>query len=238
MATATSCTKKSHKLIIVQEPLSRLIDPTLFTIEFVGRKFLYIGLDPANNFNVTIHIITPSRHLVLSPETLSRIFTLMGDILPVLSDAQLKTKPPVFLVDETMRLSMITYRGENKLALKSISTGNKVLLSREEVIALQHMEWSTFECVLLKANVNRPVILRQLEQMTVYLKSNFLHTVTPEDMMCVIERVSDELLSSHISNEELCFVSQLKLYASRQIVEKWTSVIYSKSIKVIRNIST
>lgn len=229
--------EKSSKHIITREPPSRLINPTLFIINFAERKFLNIGLDPANNFNVTIHIITPLRHLVISPETLERIFSLMGDILSVLLDSRLKTKPPVFLVDDTMKLSKITCRGENKLAFQSISGGNKVLLSREDVIALQHMEWSTFESVLLKTNVIRPVVLRQLEQMTVYLKSNFPQIDTVEDMISIIGGVSDESLASHIPNEEACFISQLKLYAVKQIVEKWTSATHNDPIKVIKNIS-
>lgn len=67
--------KESRQAIIHQESPSQLIEPTFFVINFVERKFLSIGLDPADNFNVTARIIAPSSFLFIRPKTLERIFT-------------------------------------------------------------------------------------------------------------------------------------------------------------------
>jgi hypothetical protein len=62
-----------------QSPVD-LIDTTNFTIDFTGRKSINIGLDPSNDFNVSIQIITPSRFVCLStdccPKLITHIFTI------------------------------------------------------------------------------------------------------------------------------------------------------------------
>lgn len=237
MATVNSNLKKSNKENNEQEPLSLLIDPTFFVINFVERKFLSIGLDPVDNFNVTSRIITPSSYLLITPQTLQQIFTITRDILPTLLDTQLKTKTSKCIVDDTILLSKITRRGDVQLVFQSTYNSGKVLLSRQDLIALQHVERSALDSISLKTKIIRPVVLRQLEQIAVYLKSNYPYADTIEDGLLVIKDVLHEALISLIPNEETCFVSQLKLYADRQIAEKWMSAPRGQTIKVIKNIS-
>lgn len=233
MDTANSYKKEFQQTIIKQESPSRLMDPTFFTINFFERKFLSIGLDPADNFNVTVRIITPSSYLNITPKTLQRIFTMTNDIPSTLLHARLKTKTSECLVDDTVLLSKITRRGETKLLFQSTFNSDKVLLIPEDLIALQHMERSTLDNILLKTRVIRPVVLRQLEQIAVYLKSNFSSSDTIEDKISVIRDVLHELLMSLFPDEKICFVSQLKLFADRQIAEKWVSLLRDQTIKVI-----
>ncbi|KAF0711571.1 Uncharacterized protein FWK35_00024495, partial [Aphis craccivora] len=41
-------------------PPSHLMDSTNFTIHFNNRKFILIGINPTEKFNVRVHIITSS----------------------------------------------------------------------------------------------------------------------------------------------------------------------------------
>lgn len=234
MATARGYKKESRQAIIGQVSPSLLIDPTFFVINFVERKFLSIGLDPADNFNVTARIIAPSSYLFTTPETLQRMFTMTRDILSRLMDAQLKTKTSECIVDDTVLFSKISRRGEIKLVFRSTFNDGKVSLSPEDLIALQHMERSAVDNILLKTKVIRPMVLRQLQRIAVYLKSNFSSSDTIEDKISVIRDVLHELIMS--PDEEMCFASQLKLNADRQIAEKWMSLVRNGSNEVLKKI--
>ncbi|KAL4141444.1 hypothetical protein QTP88_004082 [Uroleucon formosanum] len=68
--------KKSFTYIPPTPP-SELIDSTNYTLNFMKRKFIHIGIDPTDMFKVIVHIITPSRYVSMSTEFLQRIFSLM-----------------------------------------------------------------------------------------------------------------------------------------------------------------
>jgi len=53
---------------VAPAPPAEFIESTSFTLDFTDRKFIHIGIDPTNNFNVMIHIITQSRHIPVSLE--------------------------------------------------------------------------------------------------------------------------------------------------------------------------
>ena len=58
-----------------------LIDSTSYTLDFTTRKFILVGIDPTDDFQTVIHILTSSRHVKLSSDFLKRIFSLMGNVL-------------------------------------------------------------------------------------------------------------------------------------------------------------
>jgi hypothetical protein len=108
--------KNIQRSSVVQPPPIDLIDTANFVIDFTGRKSTNIGLDPSNVFNVSVQIITPSRHVCITGDFLRRIYSLMGYIL---SDPPVKSRERLFLKDETNTLSKTTYRGENMLVIES-----------------------------------------------------------------------------------------------------------------------
>jgi len=65
---------------IAPAPQAKLIDCTKYTIDFVNLKFLQVGIDPRQEFNVCVRIITPSRFVNISLDFLKRIYSLMGHI--------------------------------------------------------------------------------------------------------------------------------------------------------------
>jgi hypothetical protein len=65
-------------------PPCNLIKSSTFNINFMTRKFVNIGLDPADHFSVVIYTITQSRHVYISVDFMRRIFALVGTILLVI----------------------------------------------------------------------------------------------------------------------------------------------------------
>lgn len=117
-----------------------------------------IGLDPANEFNTAVHIITPSRYVNMPADFLRRIFSVMGNILSFILDQLQKYKRDLFLKTEIISLSCMVYQGENMLVIESkTQTGCRVLLNRTNLIKLQYLEWSIHETVARKSTIIRPV---------------------------------------------------------------------------------
>jgi len=101
-------------------PPSELIDSTNYTLNFMKRKFIHIGIDPTDMFRVAVHIITPSRYVNISTEFLQRIFLLIGNILSFLLEQPGKYKRNIFLETDRFQLSSMMYSGENTLVIESM----------------------------------------------------------------------------------------------------------------------
>jgi hypothetical protein len=126
----TNSTAKKYEYIAPTPP-SNLIDSTTFTIDFAARKFISVGLDPADQFNVVIHIITPSRYVSLPVDFMRRIFSLMGNILSFILDKPVKYKRIIFLETDCTRVSSMVYRGENVLVIEETNQdGCRILTVR------------------------------------------------------------------------------------------------------------
>jgi HKD family nuclease len=117
-----------------------LIDCTMFTIDFDDRKFIAIRLDPENDFNVTVRIATSTHNVCISPDFLRRLYSLMGNILSIITNSPVKTHERLFLKDETNTLSKTSYCGNNMLVIDSHSRdGSRVLLSRKNLLKLEDL---------------------------------------------------------------------------------------------------
>lgn len=211
---------------IAPTPPSNLIDSSTFNIDFADRKCLNIGLDPTINFNTTIHIITRSRHVVISPDFLKRIFSLMGNILSVILDVPDKSRNAIFLTDETNKLSKMVYQGENMLVVESLTqNGCRVLLSRRDLLTLQNSEWSIIEVISRKTAITRPAVKQQLEQIVNYFKNKFQRETDIQEMRNHINRVQNDMLLPYLHKSDVCFMSQLKLYACNEIADQWSIML-------------
>lgn len=62
-------------------PTPELIDCNNFILDFPDRKFLNVGLDSEDNFNIVIRFITPSRYVSIYDGFLRRTYSIMGNIL-------------------------------------------------------------------------------------------------------------------------------------------------------------
>uniref|UniRef100_A0A2S2QVQ5 Uncharacterized protein n=1 Tax=Sipha flava TaxID=143950 RepID=A0A2S2QVQ5_9HEMI len=210
---------KKFRYVAPESP-SNLIDQTGFNIDFQNRKFINIGLDPANDFNVYIHIITPSRYVSISPDFLKRIYSLMGHILSfVLSSTN--NKQQTFLETDSMLLTSMLYRGESVLVIEDKSiAGCRILLNRVDIMALQYLEWVISETILKKTLFVQNKVVAQFEQMCTYFKNEFKREQNIHNMITTIKNVSDDLISSHLPKSDYSFVNQIKLFATKQIAER------------------
>jgi hypothetical protein len=227
--------KKQPYKYVPPAPPNNLIDSTTFVLDFTDRKFIHIGLDPADQFNVALHILTSSRHISISPGFLTRIYLLMGNILSIILDTPEKTKENIFLTDETIKLSKMVYRGHNVLVIESlINDGCRVLLNRQDLIKLQYLEWSIFEAVTRKISIVRPMVIKQMDQITLYLKEKYNiqnKTASVEKIVTFIKGISDDKITNNIPKNDYCLISQIKLLATEQLALNWISIM-NESYKV------
>jgi hypothetical protein len=229
IADNASIYKKQPYKYVPPTPPSNLIDSTTFVLDFTDRKFVHIGLDPADEFNVAVHILTSSRHISISPGFLTRIYLLMGNILSIILDSPEKTKENIFLTDETIKLSKMVYRGQNVLVIESlIKDGCRVLLNRQDLIKLQYLEWSIFESVTRKISLVRPKVIKQMDQISSYLKKMYniqKKTASVEKLVTFIKGITDDKITNHIPKNDHSFISQIKLLATEQLALNWISIM-------------
>jgi hypothetical protein len=231
IADNTGLSKKNAFTYIPPTPPSELVDSANFTIDFVERKFLNVGLDPAQQFNVSILIITPSRYVNISPDFLKRIYSVMGHILSHILDTAVRYKKIIFLEDEFALLTSMVYKGEHMLVIESKQkNGCRIILSRRDLLTIQDLEWTIFETVTRKNDIVRSIILNQFDQITEYFKTDFNidKSATLEEVISIIKGIHTELIAKHIPKNKQSFLNQIKLFATEQLAINWMK----KSLKV------
>ncbi|CAH1730961.1 unnamed protein product [Aphis gossypii] len=228
--------KKKNFTYVPPTPPAELIDCSNFILDFTGRKFLNVGLDSEDKFNIIVQIITPSRYVNMPSDFLRRIFSLMGNILSFVLDVPQKYKRNLFLETDNISLSSMVYQGENMLVIESKTVnGCRVLLNRTDLIKLQYLEWSIVETVIRKTNIIRPLVLKQFEIIGNYIDREFTNVQLPpktiEEMIIFIKNLKAEHI---IKNIDLNFASQLKMFAAPKLAEqrlRWSREISPEVIK-------
>lgn len=209
-------------------PFNDLIDCTSYSINFAARKFINIGIDPLNNFDVIVHIISASQYVKITTTFLKRIFGLMGNILAVILDRRVrKTKNRIFLKDEAMQLYKIGYKGENMLVIESrVQTDCRVLLNRENLLSLANLEWCIFNCIARKTSVVKPMVLVQITEICEYLEKEMARRRVShifDEMHKMIGNLNDATMMKEIpqkAGDSINLLSEIKLMASRQLTER------------------
>lgn len=215
-------------------PPTKLIDSSNFLLDFSSRKFLNIGLDPADKFNTVIHIITPSRFVNISPDFLKRIYRLMGNILSFILDQPQKYKRNLFLDSDSMSISSLVYQGENMLVIESkIQDGCRILLNRSDLLQLQYLEWTIFETVERKTKIIKPLVIQQINQIAAYLKSSVeLASRSLEEMTNHVKSINNVFISSHVIGiTDYNFTSELQLYAANHIAQRWMEELEKDEVR-------
>ncbi|KAE9522114.1 hypothetical protein AGLY_017502 [Aphis glycines] len=152
MAGPISEMNRLYKYVAPSSP-SELIDCSNFTIDFENRKFLNIGFDPKDKFNIVLRIITPARYVNISPDFLKRIYSFMGNILSHILDPTVKYKKFTFLERESVLITRMVC-GEHELVVESKETSEcRILLNRRDLMTIQNLEWIIFETVSRKINI-------------------------------------------------------------------------------------
>ncbi|KAF0684709.1 Uncharacterized protein FWK35_00037117, partial [Aphis craccivora] len=215
--------KKTFKYVPPTPP-TELIESTNYTLNFMKRKFIHIGINPADMFRVTVHIITPTRHVNIPIEFLKRIFSLMGYILTFILEQPGKYKRTIFIETDKFKLFSMTYSGENALVIESkIHDGCRILLNRMELIRLHYLEWCIFETIVRKSTIMHPIVLKQFNIFTNYINGELSKVEslprTSEEMTTFIKNVRDNHIIASSPKHDVNFISQLKMYALEQFTE-------------------
>jgi hypothetical protein len=216
--------KNANKYVM---PPIELIDCTVFTLDFADRKFVEVGLDPTNAFNVAVRIITSTRYVCISVDLLRRIYSMMGYILSIISDRPVKSRERLFLKDEATTLSKMAYRGDNMLVIDSHRLGGcRVQLSRQNLLILQGLEGCIGEIIARKTAIVRPIVLNQLERIAAYLKADFFrkNTSSLEEIALGLSAIHSDLIVAGVplNIAEPSFVRQIITFAHIQLAECWT----------------
>ncbi|CAI6375271.1 unnamed protein product [Macrosiphum euphorbiae] len=119
IADNASIYKKKPFTYVPPSPPAGLIDSTSYTLDFTTRKFVLVGIDPTDDFQTVIHILTSSRHVKLTTDFLKRIFSLMGNVLSFIQEIPKSYKRNIFLETEFFKLSSMVYVGANVLLIES-----------------------------------------------------------------------------------------------------------------------
>ncbi|XP_050522376.1 uncharacterized protein LOC126894993 [Daktulosphaira vitifoliae] len=202
------------------QPHSELIDCTDYVLNFNPRKFVQIGLDPKDRFNVTIRLLSSTRYILITIDFLQRIYTLMGNILSLIFDPVSRQKI-ILLKDEYVTLSKTTFQGESSLVFELQAQDEcRVLLTQSDILKLSALECCIFETINQKMTVIQPLVLQQLEQMAQYMKSQY--EVNVENKCMLINAVSDYTIRNSLPNSDLSYISQIKQFASQQLEQRWT----------------
>lgn len=197
---------------------SELIDCTHFVIDFSNRKFLNVGLDPTDDFDVKIIILTPSRHVVIPHSFLKRIYSLMGHILSFVLDTPDKSKKITFLEDEFTLVTNMVYRGENMMVIESkTEDGCRVLLNRSDLLALQELEHCVHEAVTEKSTITRSTVIHQFNQICERVEKKCKLPTSIHTMKTFANGLN-------YINEPGSFKKQIGLLACQQIVDRVRSL--------------
>jgi len=210
-----------------KKTLTQLVDSSNFIINCTAHKFLFIGLDPSDKFNTTIHITTKSRFVSISPDFLKRMFSIMGYVLPFILDQPQKYERIVFLDTDSVTLTSMLYQGKSILVIKSkIQEGCRVYLNRSDLVHLQYLECSIFDTVAQKSHIIRPTVLKLFEMIGDYIDNEFTKVKSPptdiNEMRTFIinlrdDRITDDTMTKH----EINLVGRLKMFATRELAEHW-----------------
>jgi len=233
MAGSISEMNRLYKYVAPTSP-AELIDCTNFTIDFENRKFLNVGFDSKDQFNIVVQIITPSRYVNISPDFLKRIYSVMGHVLSYILDAATRHKNIIFLEDEFVLLTSMVYKGENVLVVESKKIdGCRTILNRRDLMTVQDLETTILETITMKIAITRPIILNQIDQISEYLNTDFKvdKSAKLEEIVSIIKGIHTELIANHIPKNKQSFINQIKLLATEQLAIKWMEKL-NNSIKV------
>lgn len=237
IADNTALYKKKTYTYVPPSPPTQLIDSSSYTIDFAARKFLHIGIDPSENFQVVVHVLTSSRYVLITVDLMKKIFSFMGNILSFILDTPHKYKRMIFYEDDKNKLSSMMYSGENVLVMEAKNReGCRVLLNRDDLIRLQYLEICIFETIVRKEVFAVALVMKQYDEIAEYINKKCAQQKSPpknvHEMIIFIKNIKDEGVVKSIPN----FSNQIKMCAAEQLSEYVLNQKANNSHKVIKNI--
>jgi len=180
--------KKKAFTYVPPSPPAELIESTSYTIDFTARKFIIAGIDPTDQLQTVVILLTSSRYVKISIDFLRRIFSLMGNVLSFILDTPQNYKRTTFLETDAYKISSMVYNGSNVLVIESkTEDGCRVLLSRSDLIKLQELEWCITASIKEKEEKIKPEIIKQISDYCEYLMEKCLQSDSPPNNLREME---------------------------------------------------
>ncbi|VVC41707.1 Hypothetical protein CINCED_3A005403 [Cinara cedri] len=232
----TTSNNRLHNCVAPPSPTD-FIDCSCYTLNFMERKFLNIGIDPTDAFAVKVRIITPSRYVNLTPDFLARIYSLMDKILSVVLDTP-KYKCHLFLETALFKVSHCVLNQENHLVIElKTATGFRVLLNRYDLFRLENLKRCILETVARKTVSSRPAVLKQFDHVSDYINKTIAKMRTPpsdmNELRMFIKSVQDEKIVSSMPKKGVNYAAQIKMFATTQLAECWVNARSAGNLSVI-----
>ncbi|XP_060873804.1 uncharacterized protein LOC132947515 [Metopolophium dirhodum] len=235
--------KKKTFAYVPPSPPADLIEATSYTLDFASRKFILVGIDPTEQLQTVVLLLTSSRYVKISIDFLRRIFSLMGNILSFILNIPQSNKRIIFLETDAYKISSMVYNGSNVLVIESkTEDGCRVLLSRSDLIKLQELEWCITASINEKEEKIKPVIIKQISDYCEYLMEKCLQSDSPPNNLREMEifiRNVEVIQSKKTPN-----LGQIKMFATKQLAELCmahrkvpTEVVYDKNCKSLSSLS-
>ncbi|XP_050066079.1 uncharacterized protein LOC126555165 [Aphis gossypii] len=220
IADNTTFYKKKTYTYVPPSPPAELIDPLSYTIDFAARKFLQIGIDPSEKFQVVVHVLTSSRYVLITVDLMKKIFSYMGNILSFILATPHKYKRIIFYEDEKNKLSSMMYSGENVLVMEAKNReGCRVLLNRADLMRLQYLEKCIFETIVRKEVFAVPLVMKQYDEIVQYIDKKCAQQKSSpnnvHDMVIFIKNIQVDGVVKSIPN----FSNQIQMCAAEQLSE-------------------
>ncbi|XP_022170883.1 uncharacterized protein LOC111034136, partial [Myzus persicae] len=213
--------KKKSYTYIPPTPPAYLMESTSYTLDFTARKFVHIGIDPTDEFQTVIHLITSSRHIKLTTDFLRRIFALIGNILSFILETPRTNKRITFLETDLFLISSMVYKGENNLVVECKNKSEcRVLLNRADLIELNKLEWCISKTMIQKSII-QTILLNQIDEYCDYLEETSLQDTKPpntEHEMEVFIKLGTPLENTTTSPN---LTYQIQMYAPMQLLRIW-----------------
>ncbi|XP_050439635.1 uncharacterized protein LOC126845121 [Adelges cooleyi] len=135
------------------------------------------------------------------------------------------------LTDESFIISKLVSRGQHLLVVQARSdTYSKILLCREELLKIQELQHVVNAVYYHKSYVTRLIVLEQLEIFVKYLDSQWKekNSFHSDEMVCYIQKMSQETISSLISNDKPDYINQLISIAAKSVADAWVELKHSE----------
>ncbi|CAI6375084.1 unnamed protein product [Macrosiphum euphorbiae] len=209
-----------------------LIESMSYTLDFTARKFIIVGIDPTEQFQTVVILLTSSRYVKISIDFLRRIFSLMGNVLSFILDTPQNYKRTIFLETDSYKISSMVYSGSNVLVIESkTEDGCRVLLNRIDLIELQELEWCITGSIKEKEEKIKPEIIKQISDYCEYLSEKCLQSDSPPNNLREMEifiRNVEVRQSKKTPN-----LGQIKMFATTQLAELCMAhrKVYDKNFK-------
>ncbi|XP_050521862.1 uncharacterized protein LOC126894704 [Daktulosphaira vitifoliae] len=217
--------RKQRYIYIAPTSPAEMIDSSSYTIAFSDRKFLQVGLNPKEDFNVTVCIITSSRYLSISAEYLNIIYGMMDVITSFLQSPPVKVRNIVLYQNVDFNITKVLYRDTMHLVLESrMVDGCRVLLNNENINRLMDLQCTIISAISRKIKT-RLLLRHQIDRIIQYADGKWsgpkIQQSNNDEMVNFIRSLNDEEICDTIPKGDSNYISELKNLAYNEIVERW-----------------